>query len=119
MRATRRLLLVIAWLAVLPAVDAGAIVYDVVWHAPEPAWMVPANVGVIALLTGAAFSMSALRLVRGYLLALLAVTAGALVLGAIEHGTAWKPRVGLADSCGPGRGDLHVLRGRGVSVLNK
>jgi membrane protease YdiL (CAAX protease family) len=89
LRATRRLLLVIAWLAVLPAVDAGAIVYDVVWHAPEPAWMVPANVGVIALLTGAAFSMSALRLARGYLLALLAVTAGALVLGAIEHGTAW------------------------------
>lgn len=77
------------WLAILPAADAGAIAYDVVWRASEPAWMAPANVLVIALLVGAAFSIPALRPVRGYLLALLAVTAGALVLGAIEHGAAW------------------------------
>jgi membrane protease YdiL (CAAX protease family) len=87
---TRKALPAIAWLAVLPAADVGAIVYDTVWRAPEPGWMATANVVVIALLAGCAFSVPALRPLRGYLLALLAITAGALFLARLEDGAAWR-----------------------------
>lgn len=85
----RRSCLAVAWVAILPVADAGTILSNAVWHLPPPSWVGPAEVASIAALVAAAFGIAHLRPLRGYALALLAITAGSYGVERIEQSAAW------------------------------
>ncbi len=89
----------IAWLAVLPASIVGEIVARVLFHAELPGWVAFARLALLLALVALTRASLDLRPLGGYLLALVALTAGGMAMAAIERGaawTAWTARVSYA-----------------------
>src|SRR3989442_11242420 len=89
----------IAWLAALPASIVGEIVARVLFHAELPGWVTFARLALLLVLVALTRASLDLRPLGGYLLALVALTAGGMAVAAIERGaawTAWTARVSYA-----------------------
>jgi len=80
----------IAWLALLPAGIAGVILARVLFHIEPPGWLGPAEAALLLTLFAVSRFRPGIRPLGGYLLALAALKAGAIVIDAIEHGMAWR-----------------------------
>ncbi|HZE19061.1 MAG TPA: hypothetical protein VE402_02990, partial [Candidatus Angelobacter sp.] len=65
----------IAWLAVLPAGIVGVIIARIVFHVEPPAWLGPAELGLLLTLFAVSRARPDLRPLGGYLLALAALKA--------------------------------------------
>ena len=83
--------LLVAWLAILPASPFAAIIFDVVLHAPAPAWLPLANLGASVAMLALAQVLPTLRPIRGYLQSITALVLALLNFRAVR---AWRANWG-------------------------
>ena len=84
----------VAWLAIIPASPLGAIVCNVLLHAPFPfpAWLPFANLAASGGLLTLAYVVPSVRPIRGYLLSIALLVLGYLILFRIESTEWWSIR---------------------------
>ena len=82
--------LVVAWLAILPASPFAAIISSVVLHAAPSPWLPLINLGASVALLGAAHALPSLRPIRGYSYSIALLVLGYLLLLRVESSAAWR-----------------------------
>jgi hypothetical protein len=83
-------LILVAWLALLPASPFAAIIYDAVLHAPAPAWLPFINLAASTALLALAYLLHPFRPIRGYLRSIALLVLGYLVIFQTESTEAWR-----------------------------
>lgn len=82
----------VAWIAILVASNLTNILWRTTLHSEVPLWTLAVRIGILVLLLGLSLSLPGLRSLRGYLVALVALSAGFLLEDLIyQNGTlvAW------------------------------
>jgi len=93
---TTRSQVVMAWLALLPASDAGGIFYQVVFNKEPSIWFAIIDLAILSLLFALAYAITTWRPLRGYFLALIAFFTGALIVDLIApfvEPSGWQARM--------------------------
>jgi membrane protease YdiL (CAAX protease family) len=86
----------IAWLAVLPASGSSGILYRVLFSEDPSVWLAVIDVVILALFFGLAYAIAQWRSLRGYFLALVALSTGSLIADRLAPAvapSAWVARI--------------------------
>lgn len=98
----------VAWIAILVASNLTNILWRTTLHSEVPLWTLAVRIGILVLLLGLSLSLPGLRSLRGYLVALVALSAG--FLRSLPHLRAPPQLPDVSADRRVGSSDPHLLR---------